>query len=58
MPIKANLVRKTVIDNSNYDYCHLRSVWFEEWKNGKIENKEMIEKWEDRKYFTFPSCLV
>ena len=38
MPIKANLVRKTVIDNSNYDYCHLRSVWFEEWKNGKIEN--------------------
>ena len=38
MPMKANLVRKTVIDNSNYDYCHLRSVWFEEWKNGKIEN--------------------
>ena len=29
------------------------------WKSGKIENEEMMEKWEDRKDFSFPRlCLV
>jgi len=31
----------------------------EEWKSGKIENCEMMEKWENRKDFNFPHfCLV
>ena len=34
-------------------------VWLREWKNERIENTERIEKWEDKKYFSFSSlCLV
>ena len=30
-----------------------------EWKNERIENAERIEKWEDKKYFSFSHlCLV
>ena len=31
----------------------------EEWKSGRMENFERIEKWEDEKYLVFPLvCLV
>ena len=29
---------------------NLLSVWLESWKSGRIENKEGMEKWEDRKF--------
>ena len=28
-------------------------VWFGEWKSGRIENGERIEKWKDRKDLVF-----
>ena len=35
------------------------SVWMEEWKSGRMENCERMEKWEDEKYLVFPFvCLV
>ena len=31
----------------------------EEWKSGRMENCERMEKWEDGKYLVFPRvCLV
>ena len=34
-------------------------VWFGEWKSGRIENGERIEKWKDRKDLVFSyMCLV
>ena len=34
-------------------------VWMEEWKSGRVENCERMEKWEDRKNLIFPHlCLV
>ena len=42
-----------------HTHIHLKSVWFEGWKNGRIENCGMIEKWENRKDFIFSHfCLV
>ena len=38
---------------------YLGFVWLEEWKSGRIENGEMMEKQEDRKNFNFSHfCLV
>ena len=45
-------------------YClhigqNLGSVWLEEWKSGRMEICERMEKWEDGKYLVFPHvCLV
>ena len=32
-------------------------VWLERWKNWRIENREMMEKWEDRKYLVSLICV-
>ena len=38
---------------------NLGFVWFGEWKSGRIENGERIEKWKDRKDLVFSHmCLV
>ena len=38
---------------------NLGFVWFGEWKSGRIENGEGIEKWKDRKDLVFSHmCLV
>ena len=38
---------------------NLGFVWFGEWKGGRIENGERIEKWKDRKDLVFSHmCLV
>ena len=38
---------------------NLGFVWFREWKSGRIENGEGIEKWKDRKDLVFSHmCLV
>ena len=38
---------------------NLGFVWFGEWKSGRIENGERIEKWKDRKDIVFSHmCLV
>ena len=40
-------------------YMKLRSVWLEEWKSWRIENRKGIDKWEDRRYFSFfHLCLI
>ena len=38
---------------------NLGFVWFGEWKSGRIENGEMMEKWKDGKDLVFSRmCLV
>ena len=42
-----------------HTHIHLGSVWLKWWKNGRIENGEMMEKWENIKDFILsPFCLV
>ena len=33
-------------------------VWLEGLENERIENGRMMEKWENRKDFNFPHCLI
>ena len=37
----------------------LGSIWLEEWKSENVENKEVIEKWEDKRELVLSHmCLV
>ena len=46
------------LQDSRHDFFRL-TVWLGGWKNERIENKEKMEKREDKKDFSFlPLCLV
>ena len=42
-----------LVMSSLFHFFLLGYVWLEGWKNGKIKNDGMVEKWEDRKDFNF-----
>ena len=47
------------LNRDEFGVIHLRFVWLEEWKSGRIKNSGRMEKWEDRKFFNFSYfCLV
>ena len=37
---------------------YLGSIWLEEWKSGRIENWEKIEKWEDIRNLVFSQLYL
>ena len=41
--------RERQFDFAKGEKQELGLVWLEEWKSGRIENREGIEKWEDRR---------